>query len=95
MRHAPALLGACLALPLLLTGCGQKGPLYLPEKNAGAVVTAPAPSSAPPAAPATGDAAAPSAPQSAAPANPPPRKNDKDDESQQPQPQPQPRPQSK
>ena len=33
---------------LVLAGCGQKGPLYLPEKG-GAVVTAPAEAPAPPA----------------------------------------------
>jgi len=39
-------LAACAAL--VLGGCGQKGPLYLPEKKGGAAVTTPAaPSSAP------------------------------------------------
>jgi tyrosine-protein kinase Etk/Wzc len=52
-RGARAALGAAAALTALLSGCGQKGPLYLPDKNA-AVVTAPA-QPAPPAttAPAT------------------------------------------
>jgi predicted small lipoprotein YifL len=40
-RCACAALGAAAALTALLSGCGQKGPLYLPDKNA-AVVTAPA-----------------------------------------------------
>jgi predicted small lipoprotein YifL len=51
MRRA-ALLAASAAV--LATGCGQKGPLYLPDQNA-AVVTAPAaepaPAPPPPAAP--------------------------------------------
>jgi predicted small lipoprotein YifL len=52
-RCACAAFGAAAALAALLSGCGQKGPLYLPDKNA-AVVTAPA-QPAPPAttAPAT------------------------------------------
>ena len=41
-----ALGAAAVAAALLLGGCGQKGPLYLPEKK-GAVVTSPAQSSAP------------------------------------------------
>jgi predicted small lipoprotein YifL len=58
-RCACAAFGAAAALAALLSGCGQKGPLYLPDKNA-AVVTAPA-LPAPPAttAPATTPAAAP------------------------------------
>jgi predicted small lipoprotein YifL len=39
-RCACAAFGAAAALAALLSGCGQKGPLYLPDKNA-AVVTAP------------------------------------------------------
>jgi predicted small lipoprotein YifL len=46
---ASAAAGAlALTVALLLAGCGQKGPLYLPERG-GAVVTAPA--EAPPPAP--------------------------------------------
>ena len=41
---------AAIAASLLLCGCGQKGPLYLPEKS-GTVVTTPAPG--PPPAPVT------------------------------------------
>ena len=33
---------AALAATSLLAGCGQKGPLTLPEKQSGAVVTRPA-----------------------------------------------------
>jgi predicted small lipoprotein YifL len=56
----------------LVAGCGQKGPLYLPDKNA-SVVTRPAPSAAPapptsPAAPDTG--------------TPPTKPQDKNDDSQ-------------
>ena len=51
MRHAWLLLAVCA---LAAGGCGQKGPLYLPDKG-GKVVT-----SAPPAAPST--PAAPAAP---------------------------------
>ncbi|HSY46397.1 MAG TPA: lipoprotein [Steroidobacteraceae bacterium] len=40
-RGARAALGVAAAFMTLLSGCGQKGPLYLPDKNA-AVVTAPA-----------------------------------------------------
>jgi predicted small lipoprotein YifL len=39
VRHAIAVLAACTTL--VLTGCGQKGPLTLPDKTA-AVVTPPA-----------------------------------------------------
>lgn len=39
MKALPALLAAGVAL--VAAGCGQKGPLYLPDKNA-AVVTSPA-----------------------------------------------------
>jgi predicted small lipoprotein YifL len=38
---------AAVAAVALLTGCGQKGPLYLPDKKP-AAVTAPAPQPAPP-----------------------------------------------
>ncbi|HVN46362.1 MAG TPA: lipoprotein [Steroidobacteraceae bacterium] len=48
MRRLPkGVARAAMALLLLLGGCGQKGPLYLPEKG-GAVVTTPA-APAPPA----------------------------------------------
>jgi predicted small lipoprotein YifL len=48
--RAAALLSA---VSLLLAACGQKGPLYLPDKHAGVVTSAPAPAPAPatPAAP--------------------------------------------
>jgi len=77
MRAAPGLTLLALAL---LGGCGQKGPLYLPDKG-GAVVTAPpaAPCAAPGAAPAQ---SAPT-PQDT-PATAPPKKTDKDDDSKSP-----------
>jgi predicted small lipoprotein YifL len=56
-------------------GCGQKGPLYLPDKG-GKVVTAPSPAAAPPA-----DAAIP-----AAPATPKPTDKDKDQDQSSPPP---------
>jgi predicted small lipoprotein YifL len=46
MRGATLILGAAL---LLLAACGQKGPLYLPDKQAAVVTSAPVPASAPPA----------------------------------------------
>jgi len=50
MKHPP--LGALivLAVAVALTGCGLKGPLYLPEKP-GEIVIRPAPAAADPAAP--------------------------------------------
>jgi polar amino acid transport system substrate-binding protein len=59
----------------LLGGCGQKGPLYLPDKG-GAVVTPP------PAAPAPGATPAPaqSAPAPQDTSATPPKKTDKDDD---------------
>lgn len=42
---------AAAALVLLLAGCGQKGPLYLPDRHPTAVTSAPAappPADAPP-----------------------------------------------
>ena len=42
MNHRPHLL-ALVALTLTLAGCGQKGPLYLPDTKAGEIVTRPAP----------------------------------------------------
>ena len=73
---------AVAAGALVLAGCGQKGPLYLPEKG-GAVVTAPAATT-------PGQPSEPSPvpqPQSTAeppPADlaPPPKKSDKDEEPQ-------------
>ena len=64
---------ALLAMVLLLAGCGQKGPLYLPDQKP-AVVTPAAP---PAAAPATPPAANPTAP----------RKKTDEDASQTPPPQ--------
>jgi predicted small lipoprotein YifL len=52
-------LAHCLALALTLTACGQKGPLYLPEKT-GEVVTRPTQTPAPAPAETTG---APNSPQ--------------------------------
>jgi predicted small lipoprotein YifL len=86
MRHparTAALLLPALAGALLLAACGQKGPLYLPEKH-GAVVTtpaAPAGSQMPPPGAPTGTAApqgtaapaGPAAPAEAAPATPAPQ----------------------
>ena len=70
---------ACLPLVALalLAGCGQKGPLYLPDKG-GALVT-PAPSAPPGATPAPAQSAP--APQDTPDA---PKKNDKDDDSKAP-----------
>lgn len=73
MRAAPGLTLLALAL---LGGCGQKGPLYLPDKG-GAVVTAP------PAAPGAAPAQSAPAPQDT-PATAPPKKTDKDDDSKSP-----------
>jgi predicted small lipoprotein YifL len=73
MRFA-ALLGVGAALTL--TACGQKGALYLPDKNAQVVTTAaasPVPEQSAPPAPAT----------PATPA-PPPKPTDKNDDSQAP-----------
>ena len=46
MRAATLILAAALAL---LAACGQKGPLYLPDKQAAVVTSAPAPAPVPPA----------------------------------------------
>jgi predicted small lipoprotein YifL len=46
MRVAALLLSG---LSLLLAACGQKGPLYLPDKHAAVVTSAPAAAPAPPA----------------------------------------------
>jgi predicted small lipoprotein YifL len=60
--------GAALAL----AGCGQKGPLYLPDKNARVITTTPAPQPQ-------------SAPEQAPPTTPPaPKKNSEDGEPQTP-----------
>jgi predicted small lipoprotein YifL len=69
-----------VAFALLLSGCGQKGPLYLPDRN-GTVVTSPAanPPGAQPQAPADG-----TAPQTA-PTQSAPKKTDSDDDSPPPQ----------
>ena len=84
--------GVVLAATLALAGCGQKGPLYLPEKP-GAVVTAPATAPAPPPPPAApGQPPQPSpapGPQGAAEPPPadvaaPPKKSDKDEDAQTP-----------
>jgi predicted small lipoprotein YifL len=83
MRPAtrPLVLLAGAALLAMLGGCGQKGPLYLPEKNP-AVITPPA---APPApAPAQAQAPTETPPPQAAPDQPPPDKK-QDDDSQAPQ----------
>jgi predicted small lipoprotein YifL len=61
---------------LLVSACGQKGPLYLPDKGA-AVVTAPAAAQEQPAVPAASPPApAPATP--AAPAQPKPEDKDQD-----------------
>jgi predicted small lipoprotein YifL len=80
-RGARTALGVAAALMTLLSGCGQKGPLYLPDKNA-AVVTAPAqPATTPPQTtpPQTTPAAAPdtATPPGQTPAT--PKKPDQDD----------------
>lgn len=85
MKIYPVLLTAASAA--ILAGCGQKGPLYLPEKNA-AVVTAPAAPAAPAAPGGTATPATPPpqtapAPGVAAPSAPAPQKKQNgDDDSQ-------------
>ena len=76
MRRVPWILAGAVAL--LLAGCGQKGALYLPDKNAQVVTTA--------AAPPVPAESAPSAPETpATPATPaPPKAADKNDDSQAP-----------
>lgn len=56
-RHIASSIGAACLLALALAGCGQKGPLYLPEE-ARDIVTRPAPPSSPsaPSSPETVDA---------------------------------------
>jgi predicted small lipoprotein YifL len=73
MRRATWMLAG--AVTLLLAGCGQKGALYLPDKNA-QVVTTPAASSPPPA------QSAPPPPTPATVA--PPKPTDENDDSQAP-----------
>ncbi|HEY1873198.1 MAG TPA: lipoprotein [Steroidobacteraceae bacterium] len=83
-------IGAAVAATLALAGCGQKGPLYLPEKG-GAVVTSPA-ATAPAPPPAPGQPPQPSpAPQPQSTSEPPPtevaappKKSDKDEDQQTP-----------
>ena len=70
MRRVPWILAGAVAL--LLGACGQKGALYLPDKNAQVITTAPAPP-----VPAQ---SAPSAPATPA----PPKPTDKNDDSQAP-----------
>jgi len=74
---------------LVLAGCGQKGPLYLPEKGGAVVTTPPATTPAPPPPPAApGQPPEPSpAPQPQSTAEPapvdtavPPKKSDKDED---------------
>lgn len=50
MKHPPLGGLVVLAVAVALTGCGLKGPLYLPEKP-GEIVIRPAPAAADPAAP--------------------------------------------
>jgi predicted small lipoprotein YifL len=52
MRQAAPLLGVLL----LLAGCGQKGPLYLPDKKPAAVAAPAQPAAAPAATPAVNPA---------------------------------------
>jgi predicted small lipoprotein YifL len=77
---ATALLAAAAAGAL--SGCGQKGPLYLPDKS-GAVVTSAPPATPPPATapPATAPPATPP-PASTPPAPAPQKKQNGDDDSQ-------------
>jgi hypothetical protein len=76
---------AAASAALMLAGCGQKGPLYLPEKGATAVTN---PAGPPPAPPPAGQPAEPSpAPQPQSAPEPPPtgtaspeKKTDSDDD---------------
>ena len=74
MRRVPWFLAGAVAL--LLAGCGQKGALYLPDKNAQVVTTA--------AAPPVPEQSAPSAPATPAAPAPPPKPTDQNDDSQAP-----------
>ena len=82
MRRAVCL--AALGAAWLVAGCGQKGPLYLPDKNARAATTPsaqPTPAQPAPAAPPSASAPQP-APPSTTPTPPAPGKpGDKSDES--------------
>jgi len=72
-----------VALAALLGGCGQKGPLYLPDKPAAIVTPPPPPAAVPPGATPAPAASAP-APQEAPAAPAGPKKSDKDDDSKSP-----------
>jgi predicted small lipoprotein YifL len=74
---------ASLAVAAITAGCGQKGPLYLPDRN-GTVITRPAPATSP----ATTATPAPAGPANQAPAAPSqtPEKRNKDDDSTSPAP---------
>jgi len=77
---------AAAAALTVLTGCGQKGALYLPDKNAAVVTSAPPPPESPtPSAPAPQPPAeaapAPSSPESPA----PPKKDESEGDSTAPQ----------
>jgi len=52
-------LATCIVAALVLAGCGQKGPLVLPDKKKPTPVAAPAATAPAAAAPAEGTAAAP------------------------------------
>jgi len=71
MRRVPWIFAGAVAL--LLAACGQKGALYLPDKNAQVITTAPAP-----------PVPAQSAPSAPATPAPPPKPTDKNDDSQAP-----------
>ena len=73
MRAPHLWLIAAGAALLATSGCGQKGPLYLPDKGAAVVTSAPAAGQAKPAPPATAPAAAPATPK--------PEDKDKDQDS--------------
>jgi predicted small lipoprotein YifL len=86
--HSRGGVGAAVAATLALAGCGQKGPLYLPEKP-GTVVTSPAATPpAPPPAPGQPPQPSPAPqPQSTSEQPPtevaaPPKKSDKDEDQQ-------------
>ncbi len=78
-----AWLPVMLAMTLAAGGCGQKGPLYLPDRNAKKVATAPA-ESATPATPAAAQPAPPAAQPAAPQTAPAPKPNDKDQDPQPP-----------
>lgn len=79
MRIAALRLTAVVAVGamLALSGCGQKGPLYLPDKKKGTVVTGGAGGAAAPAQPV-------SAPPTPSPATEPQKKDSQDSDSQTP-----------